>query len=81
MDNEQNAQCIGRLEHHIHDIFASVRVPGEEFVYNVPSELFNTLDDFCDDQGFKMTIIVVFYVIICLFYRDIRVAPTVTSSR
>ena len=51
MDNEQNAQCIGRLEHHIHDIFASVRVPGEEFVYNVPSELFNTLDDFCDDQG------------------------------
>lgn len=41
---------IGGLEYHIHRVFASVRVPGEDFVYNASNDLFNALEDFCDDQ-------------------------------
>jgi hypothetical protein len=42
--------CIGLLESHLHNVFARERVPGEDFVYTPSSELFNILEDFCDDQ-------------------------------
>jgi len=42
--------CIGSLEHHVHNVFASVRVPGEDFVYSASIDLFNKLDDYCDNQ-------------------------------
>ena len=40
---------IGNLEHHIHSIFAKTRVPGEDFVYMPSYDLFNALDNYCDD--------------------------------
>jgi nephrocystin-3 len=43
--------CIGLLEHHLHHVFSQERVPGEDFVYIPSTELFNTLEDFCDDQS------------------------------
>ena len=39
---------IGMLEHHLHDVFSAVRVPGEDFVYAPNMELFNQLEDYCD---------------------------------
>jgi hypothetical protein len=42
--------CIGLLESHLHNVFARERVPGEDFVYTPSSEMFNILEDFCDDQ-------------------------------
>jgi hypothetical protein len=42
--------CIGLLESHLHNVFARERVPGEDFVYSPSSEMFNLLEDFCDDQ-------------------------------
>jgi archaellum biogenesis ATPase FlaH len=32
-------------------VFALVRVPGEDFVYSASIDLFNKLDDYCDEQG------------------------------
>ena len=42
--------CIGSLEHHIHKVFASVRIPGEDFVYSPSADLYSALDDYCDDR-------------------------------
>lgn len=42
--------CIGHLENNLHEVFASARVPGEDYVYNSSTELYNTLDDYCDEQ-------------------------------
>jgi len=42
--------CIGSLEHHIHKVFASVRVPGEDFVYTPSSDLYRELDAYCDHR-------------------------------
>ncbi|RYH32332.1 ATP-binding protein [archaeon] len=49
--NVQANDCIGNLEHHIHKVFASIRVAGEEFVYCSSSELYSRLDDYCDDSA------------------------------
>lgn len=46
---EEVNDCIGNLEHHIHRVFASVRVAGEDFVYCSSQELFSRLDDYCDE--------------------------------
>ena len=43
-----NCSSIGMLEHHLHDVFASVRVQGEDFVYAPNMEHFNILEDYCD---------------------------------
>ena len=51
MTNVDQSPCIGQLEHHLHNVFASQRVPGEDFVYVPSAELFNVLEDFCDDQN------------------------------
>jgi Cdc6-like AAA superfamily ATPase len=45
-----SGSCIGLLEPHIHKVFAQERVPGEDFVYKQSNEMFNILEDFCDDQ-------------------------------
>jgi Cdc6-like AAA superfamily ATPase len=45
-----SGSCIGLLEPHIHKVFAQERVPGEDFVYKQSTEMFNILEDFCDDQ-------------------------------
>lgn len=50
--NDGDEQCIGALEHHLHDLFSSVRVPGDEFVYSPSIEMFNQLDDYCDESAF-----------------------------
>ena len=50
----QHSQCIGSLEHHLHKVFASVRVPGEDFVYAASKGLFDMLDDFCDEDAFHV---------------------------
>lgn len=47
---ENMSNSIGSLEHHLHKIFASVRIPGEDFVYSPSIEVFNLLDDFCNVQ-------------------------------
>ena len=39
---------IGMLEHHLHDVFAATRVPGEDFVYAPNMEHFNFVEDYCD---------------------------------
>lgn len=39
---------IGNLEQKIHRVFASARVPSEDFVYCSQQELYNMLDDYCD---------------------------------
>jgi hypothetical protein len=41
--------CISNLENHVHGVFASVRVSGEDFVYCPSAELFSKLDDYCDE--------------------------------
>ena len=43
-----DCSSIGMLEHHLHDVFAAVRVPGEDFVYAANAEHFNLLEDYCD---------------------------------
>jgi hypothetical protein len=43
--------CIGNLEHHVHKVFATIRVPGEDFVYSASLDLFNRLDEYCDDDS------------------------------
>lgn len=48
---KQHNSCIGSLEHHLHQVFSAERVPGEEFVYCSPADMFNILEDFCDDQS------------------------------
>ena len=48
--NSDISNSIGSLEHHLHKIFATVRVPGEDFVYSPSAELFNELDDYCNVQ-------------------------------
>lgn len=52
VDNSGYEECIGALEHHLHDLFSSVRVPGDEFVYSPSTEMFNQLDDYCDESAF-----------------------------
>lgn len=47
--------CIGSLEHHIHKVFASVRVPGEDFVYSPSADLYGALDSYCDDRSIGET--------------------------
>lgn len=42
--------CIGHLENNLHEVFASARVPGEDYVYSSSTELYNSLDDYCDEQ-------------------------------
>ena len=42
--------CIVNLEHHVHKVFATIRVPGEDFVYSASLDLFNRLDEYCDDD-------------------------------
>jgi hypothetical protein len=42
--------CISNLENHVHGVFASVRVSGEDFVYCPSAELFTKLDDYCDEM-------------------------------
>jgi nephrocystin-3 len=42
--------CLGLLEPHLHKVFAQERVPGEDFVYIPSTEMFNVLEDYCDDQ-------------------------------
>jgi GTPase SAR1 family protein len=49
--SKNHNQCIGNLEHHLHYVFANQRVPSEEYVYTPPTEMFNLLEDFCDDQS------------------------------
>lgn len=49
-DDKNLEACIGSLEHHIHKVFASVRVPGEDFVYTPSTELFRELDAYCDHR-------------------------------
>jgi hypothetical protein len=44
-------RCIGNLEHHVHKVFATIRVPGEDFVYSASLDLFNRLDAYCDDDS------------------------------
>ena len=41
--------CIGSLEPALHELFSSVRVPGEEFVYSASNEMFNQLDEYCEE--------------------------------
>ena len=48
--DRDDSVCIGSLEHHLHQVFASIRVPGEDFVYSPSTELYNWLDDFCNDE-------------------------------
>ena len=52
LDEKGGEQCIGSLEHHLHELFSSVRVPGDEFVYSPSADMFNRLDDYCDDSSF-----------------------------
>lgn len=47
--NQLSSNCIGKLEHHVHDIFASARVPGEDFVYSSSTDLFSIIDEYCND--------------------------------
>ena len=47
-----DVSCIGSLEHHIHQLFSHVRVPGEDFVYSASSEMFNLLDEYCEESSF-----------------------------
>lgn len=49
MSSESNS-CIGHLESSLHHVFASVRVPGEEYVYCPPSDLYGNIDEYCDEQ-------------------------------
>jgi hypothetical protein len=41
---------IGPLEAHLHDVFANDRLPNEDYIYHSSSDLFNVLEDYCDDQ-------------------------------
>ena len=50
LQEPQSQMCIGSLEHHLHKVFASVRIPGEDFVYSPSTELFNMLDDACSEE-------------------------------
>ena len=52
-DDKNLEACIGSLEHHIHKVFASVRVPGEDFVYTPSTELYRELDAYCDHRTFN----------------------------
>jgi hypothetical protein len=54
-DDEQETvphnDCIGNLEHHVHKVFAQVRVPGEDFVYSASLDQFNKLDSYCEESS------------------------------
>lgn len=50
-DSQPLNNCIGNLEHHVHKVFATIRVPGEDFVYSASLDLFNRLDEYCDDDS------------------------------
>ena len=54
MEREDNAdaQCIGNLEHHLHQLFSSVRVPGDDFVYSAAQEMNSVLDEYCEESSF-----------------------------
>jgi hypothetical protein len=41
---------IGLLESHLHDVFARDRLPSEDYIYASSPELFNVLEEHCDDQ-------------------------------
>ena len=43
--------CIGHLEINLHQVVASVRTPGEDYVYCSANELYNTLDEYCDESN------------------------------
>ncbi len=51
MKQEVN-DCISHLENHVHSVFASERVSGEDFVYCPSPELYSKLDDYCDEVNF-----------------------------
>jgi hypothetical protein len=51
--SKDGGECIGNLEQHIHKVFANVRVPGEDLVYSSSTDLFNKLDDYCDDNFYN----------------------------
>ncbi len=42
--NGGSNNSIGMLEHHLHSVFAAVRVPGEDFVYSPSIDYFNALE-------------------------------------
>eukprot|EP01038_Epipyxis_sp_PR26KG_P006095 gene6095-8399_t len=46
----QASSCIGSLEPSIHRTFSSVRVPGDDFIYSLSSELFMKLDNYVDEK-------------------------------
>eukprot|EP00601_Ochromonadales_sp_CCMP2298_P003093 CAMPEP_0173190036 /NCGR_PEP_ID=MMETSP1141-20130122/12128_1 /TAXON_ID=483371 /ORGANISM="non described non described, Strain CCMP2298" /LENGTH=305 /DNA_ID=CAMNT_0014114113 /DNA_START=63 /DNA_END=977 /DNA_ORIENTATION=+ len=50
-EEEPLNDCIGNLEHHVHKVFALVRVPGEDFVYSASIDLFRQLDEYCDEAA------------------------------
>jgi hypothetical protein len=50
-DSQPLNNCIGNLEHRVHKVFATIRVPGEDFVYSASLDLFNRLDEYCDDDS------------------------------
>jgi len=49
-DQESTNNCIGDLEHLVHNLFSSVRIPGEDFVYSPQVELFSKLDKYCEES-------------------------------
>ena len=51
-NGNEDDQCIGNLEHHLHQLFSSVRVPGDDFGYSASQEMFSVLDAYCDDSTF-----------------------------
>jgi len=54
MEREDNtdAQCIGNLEHHLHQLFSSVRVPGDDFVYSTSQDMYSVMDEYCEESTF-----------------------------
>lgn len=48
-NNVEVNNCISNLENHVHSVFASIRVSGEDFVYCAPSDLLSKIDDYCDE--------------------------------
>jgi hypothetical protein len=43
--------ALGQLEHLVHNLFANDRLSGGPYVYHTSTELFNALDDFCDEEA------------------------------
>jgi hypothetical protein len=47
--------CIGSLEYHIHKVFASVRLLGDDFVYVPSPDVYSALDSYCDERTIDET--------------------------